>query len=216
MASAGNGSSSHVAGELFKMMSGVNMLHVPYRGSPQAVTDLISGQVHVMFDLLPSSIEHIRSGKIRALAVTTAARSELLPEAPMVRDFLPGYEASAAPGIGVPKNTPTEIVNKLNQEINAGLANSVIRERLAGNRRVHLHDLRRAAYAPDRRNVTDKIVVQVLVERCVYVITRGDGQERVAVRRCSHDNFGCDISGGARSVLDDEGLAKPFLQPLAH
>jgi tripartite-type tricarboxylate transporter receptor subunit TctC len=132
MASAGNGSSSHVAGELFKMMSGVNMLHVPYRGSPQAVTDLISGQVHVMFDLLPSSIEHIRSGKIRALAVTTAARSELLPEAPTVSDFLPGYEASAAPGIGVPKNTPTEIVNKLNREINAGLANSVIRERLAG------------------------------------------------------------------------------------
>ncbi|HEY3641341.1 MAG TPA: tripartite tricarboxylate transporter substrate binding protein [Xanthobacteraceae bacterium] len=131
MASAGNGSTAHLAGESFKMMTGVNMLHVPYRGSPLALTDLLSGQVHVMFDNLPSSIEHIRAGKLRALGVTTAARSELLPDVPTVGDFVPGYEASAAPGIGVPKNTPTEIVDKLNKEINAGLANPRIRARFA-------------------------------------------------------------------------------------
>jgi tripartite-type tricarboxylate transporter receptor subunit TctC len=131
MASGGNGSTAHMAGELFKMMTGVNMLHVPYRGSPQALTDLISGQVHVTFDNLPSSIEHIRAGKLRALAVTTTARSELLPEVPTVSEYVPGYEASAVPGIGVPKNTPTEIVDTLNKEINAGLASSAIKARLA-------------------------------------------------------------------------------------
>jgi tripartite-type tricarboxylate transporter receptor subunit TctC len=131
MASAGNGSTGHMAGELFKIMTGVNMLHVPYRGSPQAVTDLISGQVHVTFDNLPSSIEHIRAGKLRALAVTTTARSELLPDVPTVSEYVPGYEASAVPGIGVPKNTPTEIVDTLNKEINAGLASSAIKARLA-------------------------------------------------------------------------------------
>jgi tripartite-type tricarboxylate transporter receptor subunit TctC len=131
MASAGNGSTAHVAGELFKMMTGVNMLHVPYRGSPLALTDLLSGQVHVMFDNLPSSIEHIRAGKLRALAVTTMARSELLPDVPILADFVPGYEASAVPGIGVPRNTPTEIGDKLNKEINAGLADSTIKARFA-------------------------------------------------------------------------------------
>jgi tripartite-type tricarboxylate transporter receptor subunit TctC len=132
MASAGNGSTSHMAGELFKMMTGVDILHVPYRGSPQAVTDLIGGQVHVMFDNLPSSIEHIRAGKLRALAVTTTARSELMPDVPTVSEYVPGYEASAVPGIGVPKNTPTEIVDMLNKEINAGLSSPAIKARLAG------------------------------------------------------------------------------------
>jgi tripartite-type tricarboxylate transporter receptor subunit TctC len=131
MASGGNGSTAHVAGELFKMMTGVNILHVPYRGSPLALTDLMSGQVHVMFDNLPSSIEHIRAGKLRALAVTTMARSELLPDIPIVADFVRGYEASALPGIGAPRSTPTEIVGRLNKEINAGLADPAIKARFA-------------------------------------------------------------------------------------
>jgi tripartite-type tricarboxylate transporter receptor subunit TctC len=109
MASAGNGSSMHVAGELFKMMTGVNMLHVPYRGSGPALIDLLGGQMQVMFDAMPSSIEYIRAGRLRALAVTTAARAEPLPDVPTVSDFVPGYETSAWYGIGVPKNTPAEI-----------------------------------------------------------------------------------------------------------
>ena len=123
MASGGNGTAAHVTGELFKMMTGVNMLHVPYRGSGPALTDLIGGQVQVTFDPLASSIEHIRAGKLRALAtVTTAARSEALPDIPTVSDFVPGFEASAWYGVGVPKNTSAEIVDKLNKEINASLA----------------------------------------------------------------------------------------------
>src|SRR5215469_13606439 len=121
MASAGNGSTAHLAGELFKMMTGVDLLHVPYRGSPPALTDLLSGQVQVMFDNLPSSIEHISVGRLRPLAVTTTAPSALLPGVPTLSDFVPGYEASAVPGIGAPKNTPTEIVDKLNREVNSGL-----------------------------------------------------------------------------------------------
>ncbi len=132
MASAGNGSTAHMAGELFKMMTGVDMLHVPYRGSPLALTDLLSGQVQVMFDNLPTSIEHIRAARLRPLAVTTIARSELLPDIPIVGDFVPGYEASAVPGIGVPRNTPIDIVDKLNKEINAGLADPKIKTRFAG------------------------------------------------------------------------------------
>ena len=119
MASAGNGIRAHVAGELFKMMAGVNMVHVPYRGAAPALTDLLGGQVQVMFDTMPSSIEHIRAGKLRALAVTTATRSEVLPDVPTVGDFVPGYEASAWSGVGAPKNTPAEIIDKLNKEINA-------------------------------------------------------------------------------------------------
>src|SRR5215470_10883337 len=121
-ASSGAGSTIHMSGELFKMMAGVNMVHVPYRGGAPALTDLISGQVQAMFDNMPNSLQHIRAGKLRALAVTTTEPSELLPDLPVITDFLPGYEASAWYGIGAPKGTPAEIVDKLNTEINAILA----------------------------------------------------------------------------------------------
>jgi tripartite-type tricarboxylate transporter receptor subunit TctC len=131
MASSGNGSTIHVSGELFKMMTGVNMIHVPYRGGAPALTDMISGQVQVMFDNVPTSIEFIRAGKLRALAVTTATRSEVLPDLPTVADFVPGYEASAWYGVGVPKGTPDDIIEKLNKEINAILAEPKAKARLA-------------------------------------------------------------------------------------
>jgi tripartite-type tricarboxylate transporter receptor subunit TctC len=131
MASAGNGTSSHMSGELFKMMAGVNMLHVPYRGAAAALTDLIAGRVQVYFDLMPNSIEHIRGGKVRALAITAATRSEVLPDLPSVGDFVRGYEVNTWFGVGAPKGTPAEIVDKLNQEINAGLADPKIKARLA-------------------------------------------------------------------------------------
>jgi tripartite-type tricarboxylate transporter receptor subunit TctC len=131
MASGGIGTSVHIAGELFKMMAGVNLVHVPYRGSAPALTDMISGQVHVMFDILTSSIQHIRSNALRALAVTSERRSEALPDLPTVGDFLPGYEATAWYGIAAPKNTPSEIVDKLNNEVNAGLADPKIKARFA-------------------------------------------------------------------------------------
>ncbi|MBV8744620.1 MAG: tripartite tricarboxylate transporter substrate binding protein [Xanthobacteraceae bacterium] len=131
MASSGNGTSVHLSGELFKMMTGVNMQHVPYRGAAPALTDLISGQVQLMFDNMPSSIEHIRAGKLRALAVTTAVRSPALPDVPTVAETVPGYEASAWFGMGAPKGTPPEIVNKLNAQINAALADPNIQARLA-------------------------------------------------------------------------------------
>jgi tripartite-type tricarboxylate transporter receptor subunit TctC len=131
MASSGNGSTIHVSGELFKMMTGVNMIHVPYRGGAPALTDMISGQVQVMFDNMPTSIEFIRAGKLRALAVTTATRSEVLPDLPTVADFVPGYEASAWYGVGVPKGTPDDIIDKLNKEINAILAEPKAKARLA-------------------------------------------------------------------------------------
>jgi tripartite-type tricarboxylate transporter receptor subunit TctC len=130
MASAGIGASTHVAGELFKMMTGVNMVHVPYRGSPPALTDLLGGQVQVYFGPIAGSIEYVRAGTLRALAVTTATRSEVLPDVPTVGEFVPGYEASAVWGVGAPRNTPAEIVDKLNKEINAGLANPEIKARL--------------------------------------------------------------------------------------
>ena len=131
MASGGSGSAPHVYGELFKMMAGVNMLHVPYRGNAPALTDLLSGQVQVMFDTVPSSIQHIRAGKLRPLAATTTTRLEVLPDIPTISDFLPGYEGSGWQGIGAPNNTPPEIVNKLNKEINAGLFEPKIKARLA-------------------------------------------------------------------------------------
>ena len=131
MASGGAGTSVHMSGELFKMMTGVNMVHVPYRGAAPAVMDLIAGQVQIVFDNLPGSIEHIRAGKLRALAVTTATRSEALPDLPVVADFVPGFEASAWFGMGVPKGTPAEIVDKLNKEVNAALADPKIKARLA-------------------------------------------------------------------------------------
>src|SRR5262249_24027879 len=131
MASGGNGVPSHVAGELFKMMAGIDMVHVPYRGSAPALTDLLAGQVQVMFDAMPSSIEHIRAGRLRPLAVTTATRSEVLPDVPTVGDFLPGFEASTWFGVGAPKATPAEIVEKLNREINAALADPKMKARVA-------------------------------------------------------------------------------------
>jgi tripartite-type tricarboxylate transporter receptor subunit TctC len=131
MASAGSGSSQHMAGELFKMMAGIEMVHVPYRGAAPALTDLLAGQVQVMFDNLTSSVEHVRGGRLRGLAVTTAARSDALPDLPIVGDFVPGYEASGIYGIGVPKDTPPDIVDKLNREINAALSDPRIKARLA-------------------------------------------------------------------------------------
>jgi tripartite-type tricarboxylate transporter receptor subunit TctC len=131
MASSGTGASPHMAGELFKMMAGIDMVHVPYRGSAPALTDLLGGQVQMMFDLTPSSIGHIKAGKLRALAVTTATRLGVLPDIPTVGDFVPGYEASTWQGVGAPKNTPAEIVDRLNKEINAGLADPNIKAQLA-------------------------------------------------------------------------------------
>jgi tripartite-type tricarboxylate transporter receptor subunit TctC len=131
IASSGNGTGVHVAGELFKLMTGVNMVHVPYRGAVPALTGLLSGEVQVMFGTLSSSIEYIRTGKLRALAVTTAARSPALPDIPTVADFVPGFEASGWYGVGAPKNTPAEIVGKLNSEINAALADAGLRSRIA-------------------------------------------------------------------------------------
>src|SRR5262245_34003541 len=131
MGSGGNGTPAHVSGELFKIITGLNMVHVPYRGSSPMLTDLLGGQVQVGFEPMPGTIEHIRAGKLRPLAVTTAIRSDALPNIPTVGEFLPGYEASAFFGIGAPKGTPTEIVDRLNKEINAALADPKIRNRLA-------------------------------------------------------------------------------------
>jgi tripartite-type tricarboxylate transporter receptor subunit TctC len=131
MASGGNGSPGHVSGELFKMMAGVSMVHVPYRGSAPALNDLLGGQVQIMFDTMPASIQYIRAGSVRALAVTTATRWEGLPDLPTLSEFVPGYEASGWYGVGAPKNTPTEIIDKLNEEINSGLANHELKARFA-------------------------------------------------------------------------------------
>jgi tripartite-type tricarboxylate transporter receptor subunit TctC len=131
MASAGSGSTSHVTGELFKMIAGVEMVHVPYRGSTPALTDLLGGQVQVMFDATPSSLPHIRAGKLRPLAVTTATRLEVLPDVPTVGEFVLGYEASSWLGFGAPKNTPPTVVERLNKEINLAISDSAIKTRLA-------------------------------------------------------------------------------------
>ena len=131
MASAGIGTGPHLAGELFKIMAGANIVVVHYRGTGPALTDLIGGQVQLYFDAIPASIEHIRAGKLRALAVTTATRSELLPETPPLSDFLTGYEVSFWSGIGAPKNTPIEIVERLNKDINAALADPKVKARFA-------------------------------------------------------------------------------------
>jgi tripartite-type tricarboxylate transporter receptor subunit TctC len=131
MASSGNGSTIHMSGELFKMLTGVNMIHVPYRGGAPALTDLIAGQVHVMFDNIPTSAEHIKAGKLRGLAVTSTVRSEVLPDLPTVADFLPGYEASAWYGLGVPKSTPGEAIDKINNAMNAVLADPKAQARFA-------------------------------------------------------------------------------------
>ena len=131
MASAGNGSSPHMAGELFKMMAGIDMVHVPYRGGASALTDLLGGQVQMMFGSMAASTEYIRSGKLRALAVTTSKRLGVLPSIPTVGEFVPGYEATGFFGAGAPKNTPAAIIEKLNKEFNAGLADPKIKARLA-------------------------------------------------------------------------------------
>ncbi len=130
-ASSGNGTSVHLSGELFKIMTGVDLTHVPYRGSAPALTDLLSGTVHVMFDNMPSSLPHIKAGTLRALGVTTAQRSSVLPDVPTVSEAVPGYEASAFFGMAVPKGTPAEIIEKLNREINAGLQDERVKARLA-------------------------------------------------------------------------------------
>ena len=129
--SSGNGTTQHLAGALFKTMTGADFLHVPYKGAPQAIADLLSGQVQVLFEPLPASIQHIKSGKLRALAVTTAARSEALPDVPTVAEFVPGYEASGWNGVCAPRSTPVEIVGRLNSAINASLADPKLRARLA-------------------------------------------------------------------------------------
>jgi tripartite-type tricarboxylate transporter receptor subunit TctC len=131
MASAGIGSAGHLAGELFKMMAGVSLVHVPYRGNAPALTDLIAGQVEVLFPSSGSSIEYVRTGKVRGLAVTGATRLDALPDLPTVGDSVPGYEASSLYGIGAPRNTPAEIVDTLNREVNAALADPKMRARLA-------------------------------------------------------------------------------------
>jgi tripartite-type tricarboxylate transporter receptor subunit TctC len=130
MASGGVGSPQHLYGELFMMLTGVNMLHVPYRGSPQAVTSLFAGETQVIFDTLSTSIENIRADKLRALAVTSAARSDLLPDVPTVGEFVPGYEATVWLGLGAPKDTPAEIVDRLNGEVNAGLADPKLKAKI--------------------------------------------------------------------------------------
>jgi tripartite-type tricarboxylate transporter receptor subunit TctC len=131
MASPGNGTGPHMAGELFKIMAGVDMVHVAYRGSPPALTDLLAGQVQMMFSPLSSSIEYVKAGKLRGLAVTSAARSEALPELPTVGEFVPGYAATGWFGICAPQKTPAEIVDRLNREVNAGLADPKLKARFA-------------------------------------------------------------------------------------
>ena len=131
MASAGIGTPSHMSGELFKMMAGIEMVHVPYRGAGQALVDLLGGQVQVFFSSLPSSTAYVRTGDLRALGVTTTTRSETVPDVPAISDFLPGYEASGINGLGAPKNTPADIIETLNKAVNAGLADPKIKARLA-------------------------------------------------------------------------------------
>jgi tripartite-type tricarboxylate transporter receptor subunit TctC len=131
MASAGNGASSHLAGALFMLMTGIEMIHVPYRGSPPALTDLLGGQVDVMFDNIPTSLEYIKAGKLRPLAVTAVSRLDVLPDVPPLADFVPGYETSLWLGLAAPKNTPIDIIDRLNKEINAALANPKMTARLA-------------------------------------------------------------------------------------
>ena len=153
MASSGTGAAAHLAGELFKMMAGIDMVHVPYRGGGPALTDLVAGQVQVYFATTVASIEYIRAGRLRALAVTTATRSDALPDIPTVGEFVPGYEASYWAGIGAPKATPAEIVEKLNKEINAGLADPKIKARLRRPRWRRARALaRRLRQAHRRRN----------------------------------------------------------------
>ena len=150
VASYGVGSTSHLAQELFKIMTGINVVHVPYRGDAPALTDTISGQVQATFSTVTASLEYVRTGKLRALGVTTATRWDTLPEVPTIGDFVPGYEASTWNGVAAPKGTPQEIVEKLNREINAGLADPKIRARIAdlGTCRCHCRRPNSASFLP--------------------------------------------------------------------
>jgi tripartite-type tricarboxylate transporter receptor subunit TctC len=131
MGSGGNGSAQHIYGEYFRMMAGIDMVHVPYRGTPAALTALVAGEVQVMIDTLSTSVEQIRAGKLRALAVTSSTRSEALPDVPTLSEFVPGYEATVWLGVGAPQNTPPEIIERLNKEVNAALADPKIKARIA-------------------------------------------------------------------------------------
>jgi tripartite-type tricarboxylate transporter receptor subunit TctC len=131
MASSGNGSAQHIYGEYFKMMAGVDMVHVPYRGQPAALTALMAGEVQVMIDTLSTSIEQIRAGRLRALAVTASTRSQVLPDVPALGEFVPGYEATVWLGVGGPRNTPPEVIERINSEVNAALADPKIKSRIA-------------------------------------------------------------------------------------
>jgi tripartite-type tricarboxylate transporter receptor subunit TctC len=153
MGSAGSGSTQHIYGELFKSMAGVDMLHVPYRSGPQALIELIGGQVQVIFDPLANSIEFIRAGKLRPLAVTTATRSEMLPDVPTIGEFVPGYEASGWQGIGAPRGTPDEIIERLSKEVNAGLADPTMKARIAA--------LAYASYASSRADFAKFIADEI-------------------------------------------------------
>ena len=132
MTSSGSGNLSHLSGELFKMMTGLDLVHVPYKGTVPALTGLAAGEVHVMFDAMPSALPHVQSGRLRALAVTSAGRVEALPDVPTVGDFVQGYEVTGMLGVGAPRNTPAEIVDRLNKEINAVLADPAVKARLVG------------------------------------------------------------------------------------
>ena len=154
-ASAGNGSVAHATGELFKMMTGAEMLHVPYRGAPPALTDLLGGQVHVMFDNIPSSIEHIKAGRLRALGVSQPTRLDALPDVPSISDTVKGFETSAFAGLGAPQGTPADIVERLNAEVNKSLADPVVKARIADLGGTPL-SLSSAAFAKFLADETDK------------------------------------------------------------
>jgi len=156
MASAGSGSPHHISGELFKMMAGIEMVHVPYRGSTPALTDLLAGQVQVMFDATASSLPHISTGKLRSLAVTTATRLELLPDVPTVGEFVPDYEASAWIGFGAPRNTPAEIVDLLSKEITLAISDPAIKARIVGLGGVELSASSSAEFGRFIADDTDK------------------------------------------------------------
>jgi tripartite-type tricarboxylate transporter receptor subunit TctC len=211
--SSGIGTTLHISGELFKMMAGVNMVHVPYRGEAPALTDLLGGQVQVMFGTMPPAIEHIRAGTLRALAVTTSMRSEALPDIPTIGDFVPGFEASAWFGLGAPKNTPIAIIDKLNKEINAGLADPKIKARIA--------DLGGTVLAGSPADfgkliVANEIEIKFVIERRIDRARRTGHEDRIAVSGRTHDHLGADIVARAGPVLNDELLAKPLGQPLSY
>ncbi len=159
-ASAGSGSVAHVTGELFKMVAGIEMQHVPYRGAPPALTDLIGGQVHVMFDNMPSSIEHIKAGRLRALGVSAPTRLDVLPDVPRIADFVPNFETSAFAGIGAPKGTPADIVEKLSKEMKAGLADPKIKSRIAelGGAALSMSSAEFGKYIADETEKWSKVV----------------------------------------------------------